>query len=388
MHDSIDSAALRGAYTRFLDPSRVLLTGHSHQAWPDVAAAGMQEAFDDASRLVDDKWEAASRVARALREFVALRIGAQADEVALGQNTHELVSRFLSALDLRARPRLVVSDGEFHSMRRQLRRLEEAGVEVCWVSAQPIASLAERMAAELNESTAAVLCWSVLFETSSVVPELPALSAAARDRGVPFLVDAYHAFGVLPFSMAELGEDVFLVAGGYKYAQWGEGCCFMRVPSACTMRPVYTGWFSDFGGLEAGAEAGPLGYGHSAADRFAGSTYDPVSHYRARAVIRFFESENLSVARLRRRSLAQTGQLLELLDGYDIRTPREQAARAGFVSVRLDDAADVTRELRSRGVYVDSRGDLLRLGPAPYTTDEDLSRAVEALRAVSPRARR
>jgi kynureninase len=32
----------------------------------------------------------------------------------------------------------------------------------------------------------------------------------------------------------------------------------------------------------------------------------------------------------------------------------------------------VVKALRADGVFVDSRGDLLRLGPAPYLTDEEL----------------
>ena len=51
-------------------------------------------------------------------------------EIALGASTHELVVRLLSALDSRARPRLVTTDGEFHTLRRQLARLAEAGIEV------------------------------------------------------------------------------------------------------------------------------------------------------------------------------------------------------------------------------------------------------------------
>jgi kynureninase len=150
------------------------------------------------------------------------------------------------------------------------------------------------------------------------------------------------------------------------------------------LRPLYTGWFSDFAGLEASAADGPVGYGDSPADRFAGSTYDPTSHYRARAVIRFFESEGLGLDCLRRRSLEQTGRLFELLEGYEVATPREAEGRGGFVSVRLERATEVVRELRSRGVYVDSRGTLLRFGPAPYTTEDELERAVAALRAIAP----
>lgn len=382
MYGAIDSGALRPFYSRFLDPSRVLLTGHSHQAWPDTAEDGLREAFDDAARLVDDKWEAADRVARALREFIALRIGAGADEIALGQNTHELVSRFLSAVELPKRPHVVTSGGEFHSMRRQLRRLEEEGVAVSWVATEPSESFAARVLEAVRADTAAVMVSSVLFETSAQVEDLPALAAELRSREVPLLVDAYHAFGVVPLDLGALGEDVFLVAGGYKYAQWGEGCCFLRVPTGCCLRPVHTGWFSDFAGLERAHDAGPIGYGDTPASRFAGSTYDPSSHYRARAVIRFFEREGLSVERLRARSLEQTELLFAQLDGFDVVTPRAAPRRGGFVSVRVPDAASVCRELRSRGVYVDSRGELLRLGPAPYTTDDELARAVDALRAV------
>ena len=58
--------------------------------------------------------------------------------------------------------------------------------------------------------------------------------------------------------------------------------------------------------------------------------------------------------RLRRRSLEQTQSLFDLLEGYDVATPREPEGRGGFVSVRLERAADVVRELRSRGVIVEN----------------------------------
>ena len=127
----ISPEALRPHYARFLAAqpgasgprARVLLTGHSHQAWPDVARAAQLEAYDDAAAHVDEKWGPAFAKADALRATIAARIGAEAPEIALAASTHELVARFLSALDLRARPRLVTTSGEFHSMHRQLTRL-------------------------------------------------------------------------------------------------------------------------------------------------------------------------------------------------------------------------------------------------------------------------
>jgi len=232
----LDPRVLRAHYTQFSSvptdaPRRILLTGHSHQAWPDVARAGQDEAFLDAAEHVDDKWSRVFAVQDELRAYIAERIGARVQEIAFASNTHELVTRFLSAIDLRRRPHLVTTTGEFHSMDRQLRRLAEEGIEVTWVDAAPADTLAERLAAEVRDTTAAVLVSSVLFETSTIVSDLGAVAERARRCGARVLVDAYHAWHVVPFTLADVGgDDVFVVAGGYKYAQWGEGTCFLRVP--------------------------------------------------------------------------------------------------------------------------------------------------------------
>jgi kynureninase len=387
---TIDPAALRAGYRSFLREERVLLTGHSHQAWPDVARDAMMRAFDDAAEHVDDKWQHAFDAADAVRAAVADRIGGRAADIALGASTHELVARFLSALDLRARPHLVTTNGEFHSFHRQALRLAEAGVEVEMIEWSPVETLAERLARAIRPTTAALLTSTVLFETASIVPGLAIAIETAHARGAGVLLDAYHAFGVVPFTLAELGPDpIFVTAGGYKYAQWGEGNCFLRVPPDCAMRPIYTGWFSDFAGLAAvrsgGRRGGAIGYGERGADRFAGSTYDPSSHYRARAVIDFFAEHDLSLSRLRALSLAQTERLIEGLDRFEVITPRAPGARGGFVALRLAGASEIVAELRRRGVYADARGEVLRLGPAPYVTDDEIDRAVSELRAIAPR---
>ena len=67
----LDPLDLRPLYSAFLAPGRVLLTGHSHQAWPDCARDGHLEAWDDAAELVDDKWERAfAKADRVRREHV------------------------------------------------------------------------------------------------------------------------------------------------------------------------------------------------------------------------------------------------------------------------------------------------------------------------------
>jgi kynureninase len=378
---------LAAHYTRFDVATRLLLTGHSHQAWPDVALAGQIEAFEDAALGVDEKWgrafEKAERVRAGFRSFLQ----EPAAEIALGQNTHELVLRFLSSVDLRGRPRLVSTDGEFHTIRRQLARLGEAGVEVVLVPSSPADTLVERLADAMDDRTSAVLVSAVLFETSRIVPGLGFLALACARQGVELLVDAYHAVGAVPFPTVDI-PDAWVVGGGYKYLQLGEGNCFLRLPAhANTLRPVITGWFAEFAELAADHQTGQVGYPLGAA-RFAGSTYDPTSNYRAARVFDFFTEQGLTADVLREISLHQTTLLADRFD--EIGAPdnvitRDRAPRSefgGFLALRSPDAQRLQAELAAHGVRTDSRGEYLRLGPAPYLSDDQLEEAMGYLKRV------
>jgi kynureninase len=377
--------ALAPDYSAFRVTDRLLLTGHSHQAWPDVAREGLLEAFADAALCVDDKWERAFAKAERVRSGFRRLLGEPAAEIALGQNTHELVTRFLSALDLRRRRRVVTSDGEFHTVRRQLARLGEEGLEVVRLPARPAETLAERMAAALDDRTAAVLVSAVLYATSRIVPHLGPLANACAAAGAELLVDAYHALGALPFRVPDLELDsAWLVGGGYKYLQLGEGNCFLRLPpQAETMRPLLTGWFAEFEQLAATRADDSVTYGPGAA-RFAGSTYDPASHYRAARVFDFFEERGLSSELLRSVYLHQIGLLARRVDELGLSRERDAplAAFGGFLVVECPHAERVARRLADDGVVIDARGRYLRLGPAPYVADAQLEAAIERIGAA------
>lgn len=374
-------------YGRFRVAERLLLTGHSHQAWPDRGFDGQRQAWLDAAELVDEKWERAFARAERVRRGYARLLGDDPENIALAQNTHELVVRFLSALPLRQRPRIVTTDGEFHTLRRQLDRLAEEGLEVVKVAAHPAASVAERLLPELDDRVAAVLVSSVFYETGHIAGGLRELQDACRRVGAELLVDAYHSLNVVPFRLADEGlEETFVVGGGYKYCQLGEGNCFLRVPPGrADMRPVITGWFSEFSALEASGAGGPVVYGRGP-DRFAGSTYDPTSHYRAAEVFDCFEEWGLTPELLREVSQHQVGLLAERFDALDadpevITRDRSVALSeiGGFLALRSPRAAELSRRLRERGVLTDYREDLLRLGPAPYLSEDQLIESVELL---------
>jgi kynureninase len=378
--------ALAPHYSRFGVAERLLLTGHSHQAWPDRGFEGQAQAWLDAAQYVDDKWEHAFAQADRVRAGFARLLGDERGDIALGANTHELIVRLLSALPLRQRPRLVTTDGEFHSVRRQLDRLEEEGLAVLRVSEAPLDSLATRLAKAVDDRTALVLVSVVFFDTGRVARGLGEVAASCRRHGSGLLVDAYHALNVVPFSLAQEGlGDAFVVGGGYKYCQLGEGNCFLRIPPNTELRPVITGWFSEFSVMTERQRKDRVAYGERG-DRFAGATYDPTSHYRAARVFDFFREHELSPRLLREVSQHQIGLLASQFDALDLDPavvsrdrgcPLDQVG--GFLSLQSPRAPALVRKLQERGVATDSRGDVLRLGPAPYLSDRQLQDAVALL---------
>lgn len=378
--------ALAPHYSRFAVGKRLLLTGHSHQAWPDCGFEGQKRAWLDAAEFVDTKWDRAFAKADRVRAGYAKMLDDTTGSIALAGSTHDLVIRFLSGLPLRERPRLVTTDGEYHSIRRQLDRLAEEGVDVVKVAAHPAATAAERLADAANETTAAVLASSVYFQTGHIVPNLGELQNSCRRVGAALLVDAYHAVNVVPLPLKAEGlDDAYIVGGGYKYCQLGEGNCFLRFPRDCTMRPVITGWFAEFTQLAEAGGGGRVAYG-GGPERFAGSTYDPTCHYRASEVLDFFELHDLAPGFLREVSQHQIGVLVDAFDNLDA-DPRVidrdrsvgVAELGGFLALRSPQAGRLHGLLSERGVSTDYRGDLLRLGPAPYLSDQQLADSVGIL---------
>jgi kynureninase len=375
--------ALADHYRRFGVAERLLLTGHSHQAWPDRGFDAQAQAWLDAARFVDDKWEHAFARAERVRLGFRRLLDDRDGYIALAPNTHELVVRFLSALPLRERPRLVTTDGEFHTIRRQLDRLAEEGIELVRVPEAPLEGLVERLRRAVDDRTAAVLVSAVFFDSGRIAPSV---AEQCRRHGVSLLVDVYHALNVVPFSLLKEGLlDAFVVGGGYKYCQLGEGNCFLRFPAASTLRPVITGWFSEFSALTEKQRAGQVPYGEGG-DRFAGATYDPASHYRAAAVFDFHDEVELTPELLREVSQHQIGVLARSFDALDadpavIRrdqtVPLDQIG--GFLALEAPAAGAVAAALHREGVFIDYRGNMLRLGPAPYLSDRQLTDAVTIL---------
>ncbi|MDX1586477.1 MAG: DegT/DnrJ/EryC1/StrS family aminotransferase [Balneolaceae bacterium] len=385
--NEIDQLATRLAphYSHFDVSNRLLFSGHSHQAWPDVALEGLKESFHTAATEVDTKWDTAFEKTEVLRQYLREFYDDPNGYYCLAENTHLLLVSWLSSYDLKNKPKVITTDAEFHSMYRQLHRLEEEGLKVEMVDAESDDIVAD-IRRKIDRETSAIMLSRVYFESGLINRKIDEIADIARANELPLLIDDYHGTNVSPISLREQNlEDVFILIGGYKYLQWGEGNCFLRFPKDCELRPAITGWFASFSTLDQPRDDQPVSF-DDGNQRFATGTHDPASQFRAAKVVEFFREQDLTPATLQSQYRAQVGLLRKLFqdrhfdpDIIRLRHTKPLTENGGFLALQSPMAREIRAALLDRNVFTDARGDILRLGPAPYTTTAQIEQAIDAL---------
>jgi kynureninase len=376
------------AYTRYFSrflgavPGRLHVAAHSHHPWPDVTFEAQQQAWLDAARLMDDKWdEVFGALLPEAATHITGRLGlSDPAAVAFAPSTHALVMRLLSCLTPPVR--ILTTDAEFHSFARQAARLEEDGMAtVERIAAEPFATFPDRFAAAAGRGGHDLVYLShVFFNSGYVVPDLGALVAAVSDAEPLVVIDGYHSFMAVPTHLSAIEHRAFYVAGGYKYAMAGEGACFAHCPPGYAERPRDTGWFAGFAQLSSGP-SGKVAYAPGGA-RLLGATLDPTGLYRFNAVQRWLDDLGVTVADIHAHVRRLQTRFLHAGPHPELLPPDPAAERGHFLTFRLPDAAAAHAALHAANVITDYRDDRLRIGFGLYHHDADIDELLRRLATV------
>jgi selenocysteine lyase/cysteine desulfurase len=384
-HKSLFSRALA------LAPERLHFAAHSHHLWPDASFEAQQQAWLDANIHADRKWDLIfGEVIPEAQGHVAAELNLPSpDSLVFSSNTHDLLLRVFSGFETKP-VRILSTDGEFHSFRRQADRWQEAGEAVVTrVPLEPFDTFADRFVAAVRAGGHDwIVVSQVFFRTGGLFDRIADLADLARPEGPWVLVDGYHGFMATPTDLSAVAGRIFYVAGGYKYAMAGEGACFLHAPEGFAPRPVVTGWFSEFGDL-----SGPPGGVQYRSDggRFWGATFDVSALYRFNAARRALADAGLDTAAVadHSRGLARafeaairSGRAGRLAEAEILNPVQGDAPRARFLALRHPQAADWRARLLDAGVVSDVRDDVIRFGFGLYQDDGDLDRLIQAAHAL------
>lgn len=371
------------------DLKRLHLAAHSHHLWPDASFNGQVECWTDAARLADRKWDKImGEVWPEAQRNVAAELGtAMPDEIVFAPNTHELLIRLVSASP-RPGPnplRVLTSDGEFHSARRQFARWAESGdIALERVAIEPFDSFPDRFLERAHSDTHDLIFLSeVLFGSGRRFDRLQDLADIAAPEGPWVVIDGYHAFMAISQPLgATAAKSAFYLAGGYKYAMAGEGCAFLHAPPGFGARPPITGWYAEFEDLT--LPPGSVGYARDAS-RFVGATFDASGLYRFNAVQRMLRDNGLNTARISAHVEMLQNHLLGTIGGTpladaELLNPLGSEPHARFLAFRSPKAQLWSDELKAKNCITDVRGDVLRIGLGLYHDETDIDR-FEALAA-------
>jgi selenocysteine lyase/cysteine desulfurase len=160
---------------------------HSHHFWPDVTRRAQLDYWDDSAKFSDEKWskifgEIIPETQKLMGKILNLN---HPEMITFAPNTHELLMRLLSCLDWSKEVRILTTDSEFHSFRRQSERLVETGqliMEV--VPTEPFETLSERLIKKIQSESYDMIFLSQVFFNSGVMVVNPLTKYLLKNKDV------------------------------------------------------------------------------------------------------------------------------------------------------------------------------------------------------------
>ncbi|HYL04635.1 MAG TPA: aminotransferase class V-fold PLP-dependent enzyme [Thermoanaerobaculia bacterium] len=318
-------------------------------------------------------------------DLLAPLLGVGPGQVAMHQNVSVAAAVFFSCFDYPPeRNRIVYTELNFPNVMYLAEGERRKGAEIVVVpSDDGIGVPTERLLAAIDEHTRLVPVSHTLFR-SAFVQDAAAIARRCREVGAVLLLDVYQSVGVLPLEIDAWDVDA-AVGGSVKWLCGGPGAGFLWVRPALAreLRPALTGWQAD---VEPFAfRTGPVRLADTPW-RFLNGTPNVPALYSCRAGYRIVAG--VGAKRIRERSLQLTSHLMGAAQeaGFEVRTPRDPARRAGTVSVWHEQAERLCQELLQRDVMCDYRPRAgIRLSPHFYNTEQECDHAIATLKELAGR---
>jgi kynureninase len=382
-------------------PGAIYLDGNSLGLLSRDAEAAVIRALEQWRTLGIEGWLGADpdwfTLGERLGAMMAPLVGAMPNEVVVTGSTtvnlHTLVSTFYQPSE--GRRRIVATNLDFpsdvYALQSQIvLRGGDPERDLVLVPSDDGRTIAEDdLIAAMTADVALALLPSVLYRSGQLL-DIERLAAAGRERGIPVGFDCAHSVGAIPHHFDAWGVD-FAFWCSYKYLNAGPGAVGALYVNERHFgaTPGLTGWW----GYEKSRQFDMVHTWEGAAGAGAWqiSTIPLLSSTPLLGSLAIFAEAGIEA--IREKSLAQTGYLIDLVEAmgltappYNCRigSPRAAGRRGGHVAIEHDEAARITRALKTSGIIPDFRApDVIRLAPiALSTTYHELWQTAQALKSI------
>jgi cysteine desulfurase len=196
-------------------------------------------------------YEMGNRAAAAVedaRSRVAAMIGAAPGEIIFtsgGTEANNLAVKGMLAEAPKGKDHVVTTNIEHYSVLYSLRSLQGKGFSVTYLPVDDAGLLdPAHLEAAVTDRTALVAIMHANNEIG-VIQDIPALSAIARNRGIPFFSDGVASAGTIPLDVGQLGVSSLSLASHLFFGPKGVGALYLK--SGTRLRQLFDGGLQEQG---------------------------------------------------------------------------------------------------------------------------------------------
>ena len=317
------------------------------------------------------------------RSHVAALVGADVGEIALAPNTGAGINLAAWSLPLGPGDVVVVPDLEFPAnMYPWMAAAQARGFTLHVVPTRDGLLDEGAVLQALDEPRVRLLAISWVGFATGVVADIERLGAECRARGIYFVVDAIQGLGPLTLNLSRCHVDVF-ACGAQKWllSPWGTAFTYVRRDLVRELTPVPVSWM----GVEASNDFSRL-LAYDLTWRDDARRFEQIT-----LAFQDFAGMGASLGLLHELGSGAVSAHIhartrELLDGaaslgIPLVTPRDR--HAGIASLRPRDAQAASARLAAARVAHSVREGTIRLAPHVYTTADEVTRTLDALRQIA-----
>ncbi len=221
----------------------VLMNNCSQTPQTDHTRMAAERYLESWSREVMD-WDRWEDEVDALKADFAAFINASPDEIATLTSVSEATAVLISALPLKDRKKVVLTEAEFPCVAHIILAHGRYGLEPAWVPIRDEIIHAEDYVPLIDESTSPGLGHTRLLPERLRVQDIAAIAKKAHDKGAFLFVDAYQSSGIVPIDVKAMDAD-FPADRHTQVDVWRAGDRLSSMPKELLplLEPAHMGWF-------------------------------------------------------------------------------------------------------------------------------------------------